>query len=54
MAKALNYMHNEAMPGKLIVHRDLKPDNVGFDALGNLKLIDLGLGRVRDNAIYQS
>ena len=29
-----------------VIHRDLKPDNIGFDAQGNLKLIDLGLGRV--------
>lgn len=48
MAQALHYMHNDAMPGKLVVHRDLKPDNIGFDANGNLKLIDLGLGRVRE------
>lgn len=46
MADALNYMHNDAMPGKLVLHRDLKPDNIGFDDAGNLKLIDLGMGRV--------
>lgn len=46
LVDALNYMHNDAMPGKLVLHRDLKPDNVGFDDAGNLKLIDLGMGRV--------
>lgn len=58
MADALQYMHNDAMPGKLVVHRDLKPDNIGFDLSGNLKLIDLGLGRVitkasEENAVYK-
>lgn len=57
LADALYYMHNDAMPGKLVVHRDLKPDNIAFDEAGNLKLIDLGLGRVvpkssDDNAVY--
>lgn len=41
-------MHNDAIQGKMVLHRDLKPDNIGFDAQGNLKLIDLGLGRVRN------
>lgn len=58
LAEALQYMHDDAMPGKLVMHRDLKPDNIGFDSNGNLKLIDLGLGRVvpkstEDNATYR-
>eukprot|EP00904_Undaria_pinnatifida_P012454 jgi/Undpi1/8339/HiC_scaffold_25.g10808.m1 len=58
LAEALQYMHNDAMPGKMVIHRDLKPDNIGFDADGNLKLIDMGLSRVvakstEDNATYR-
>ncbi|CAM9205077.1 unnamed protein product [Choristocarpus tenellus] len=57
LAEALQYMHNDAIPGKMVVHRDLKPDNVGFDASGNLKLIDMGLSKViskkeDDKAVY--
>lgn len=54
LAQGLRYMHHDAMPGKLVMHRDLKPDNVGFDSNGNLKLIDLGLGRVRKSSSWIS
>lgn len=46
LADALDYLHNDAMPGKLVLHRDLKPDNIGFHRDGTLKLIDMGLGKV--------
>ncbi|CAM9415839.1 unnamed protein product [Discosporangium mesarthrocarpum] len=57
LAEGLQYMHNDAIPGKIVVHRDLKPDNIAFDASGNLKLIDMGLSKVvtkkeEDNAVY--
>merc|ERR1712217_720213 len=35
----------EALHHRSIVHRDIKPENVMFDALGNVRLIDLGLGK---------
>lgn len=42
----MDYLQNDAIPGKMVLHRDLKPDNIVFDLDGNLKLIDLGMGRV--------
>jgi NIMA (never in mitosis gene a)-related kinase len=41
IASALAYMHARRMQ-----HRDLKPDNVLFDALGDARLIDLGLAQI--------
>ena len=29
MASAMQYCHEEAIPGSIVLHRDLKPDNVG-------------------------
>ncbi|KAH8075463.1 serine/threonine kinase [Aureococcus anophagefferens] len=41
IASALAHMHAQRMQ-----HRDLKPDNVLFDALGDARLIDLGLAQI--------
>lgn len=41
MAEALRYAHAQD-----VLHLGLKPENILFDALGNVKLADFGLGRI--------
>lgn len=48
LCNALEYLHDVAVPGRIVCHRDLKPDNIGFAEDGALKLIDFGLGKVRE------
>ncbi|CAM9561494.1 unnamed protein product [Choristocarpus tenellus] len=45
LASALEYLHDQALHGKIVMHRDLKPANVGFGADGSLKLFDFGLAK---------
>eukprot|EP00934_Nitzschia_sp_Nitz4_P005541 Nitzschia sp. Nitz4//scaffold11_size288233//198299//200606//NITZ4_000797-RA/size288233-snap-gene-0.29-mRNA-1//1//CDS//3329534143//5531//frame0 len=50
MASAMQYCHEQAVPGGMILHRDLKPDNIGFTLDGTVKIMDFGLSRILDNA----
>ena len=38
---AVNFLHKNN-----IIHRDLKPDNVMFDKLGHMKLLDFGVSKL--------
>ena len=38
----------EALHTRGLVHRDIKPSNIGFTGEGGVKLLDLGLARMRD------
>ena len=40
-ANVLAYTHNN-----LIIHRDIKPSNLLIDKIGNLKVIDFGIGQI--------
>ncbi len=41
LLEGLSYLHSQR-----ILHRDLKPANIFLDEVGNVKIGDLGLGRI--------
>jgi serine/threonine protein kinase len=43
IASAMAFLHSNK-----IIYRDLKPQNIGFDANGNVRLLDFGLARVHE------
>jgi len=47
---AMQYCHEQAIPGSMVLHRDLKPDNIGFTLDGKVKLIDFGLARILEKS----
>ena len=44
LVDALNYTHQQG-----VIHRDIKPSNIFIDKLGNVKLLDFGIAKVRDS-----
>eukprot|EP00903_Cladosiphon_okamuranus_P020815 g19118.t2 len=53
VAEALQYLHNDAIPGAMVLHRDIRPDNVGLARGGVVKIFDFGLSKavVKDHEI---
>jgi serine/threonine protein kinase len=43
IASAMAFLHSNK-----IIYRDIKPQNIGFDATGNIRLLDFGLARVHE------
>lgn len=48
LCDAVSYAH-----GRLVIHRDLKPGNVLIDAEARPHLLDFGIARLLDDAVYE-
>jgi serine/threonine-protein kinase len=46
VAHGVRYLHQQN-----IIHRDLKPENVNVDPLGNVKIFDFGVAKIRSQRI---
>eukprot|EP00752_Nemacystus_decipiens_P012812 g11346.t2 len=53
VAEALQFLHNDAIPGAIVLHRDIRPDNVGLARGGVVKIFDFGLSKavVKDHKL---
>lgn len=49
VCEALDYLHSQTPP---IIHRDLKPDNILIDENRRVMLIDFGISKASDEALY--
>ena len=47
LVNALNYTHQQG-----VIHRDIKPSNIFVDSRDNVKLLDFGIAKVKDNTSF--
>lgn len=53
IARAMRYLHEEAVEGGRLLHRDLKPDNIGLGRGGRVVLLDFGVAKVVRGQDYE-